>query len=120
MTIVGVLCGIVATIPITVGLLIALTRERARYLPDDDEYIDPAPAPAPYNVYRPAAPPQPPQMPQQPQIIVVSPPQSRLPQILTLTQTIYSHRKPVPPPRRCRNAISKSSAKTTANNQPAC
>lgn len=78
MTIVGVLCGIVATIPITIGLLIALTRERAAYLPADDEYLDPVPAPASYNVYRPAAP-TPPPLPQQPQIIVVAPPQSQLP-----------------------------------------
>lgn len=82
MTIVGVFCGIVASIPVSIGLLIALTRERSAYV--RDEYIDaePEPAPAPYNVYRPDAPsrtPQP-QLPQPPQIIVVAPPQQQLPQ----------------------------------------
>ncbi len=75
MTIVGVTCGIVASIPVSIGLLIALTRERTTYVAE--EYIEPEPAPSPYNVYRPSQPPQP-QM-QQPQIIVVAPPQQQLP-----------------------------------------
>lgn len=85
MTIVGVSCGIAASIPISVGLLIALTRERTVYM--DQEYDEPEPAPSPYHVYRPPMPPQPlpqmtqqPQMPQPPQIIVVAPPQQQLPQ----------------------------------------
>ncbi|HZQ06755.1 MAG TPA: hypothetical protein VFD70_09255 [Anaerolineae bacterium] len=75
MTLVGVLCGIVATIPITIGLVIALTRHRAHY--DADEYLEPYPedpAPSAYPVYRPPMPTAPPQ--QQPQIIVVAPPQT--------------------------------------------
>lgn len=79
MTIAGVSCGIVASIPVSIGLLIALTRERTAYA--DEEYVEPEPVPAPYNVYRPAMPSQPqfPTAPQQPQIIVVSPPQQQLP-----------------------------------------
>lgn len=78
MTIVGVACGIGASIPVSIGLLIALTRERTTY--GSEEYIEPQPDPEPYNVYRrPAAPP--PQLPPQqpPQIIVVAPPQQQLP-----------------------------------------
>lgn len=75
MTIVGVSCGILASIPVSIGLLIALTRERATYAAE--EYGQAEPAPAPYNTYRPAMPAQP-QM-QQPQIIVVSPPQQQFP-----------------------------------------
>ena len=76
MTIVGVVCGITASIPVSIGLLIALTRERSTYVAE--EYVEPEPAPAPYHIYRPSPPPQP-QM-QQPQIIVVAPPQQQLPQ----------------------------------------
>lgn len=83
MTIVGVSCGIAASIPVSVGLLIALTRERNVYA--DYDYDEPEPAPTPYNVYRPSMPPQSqlnahPQQSQQPQIIVVAPPQQPLPQ----------------------------------------
>lgn len=73
MTIVGVVCGIAASIPVSLGLLIALTRERVTYA--SEEYVEPEPAPAPYNIYRPATPQH--QM-QQPQIIVVAPPQPTL------------------------------------------
>lgn len=84
MTIAGVSCGILASIPVAIGLLIALTRERAVYLPNDD--VEPEPVPAPYNVYRapnpqpqfPHAPPT--QATQMPQIIVVAPPQNQSPQ----------------------------------------
>lgn len=83
MTIVGVSCGIAASIPVSVGLLIALTRERSPYAVE--EYIEPEPEPAPYNIYRPVMPQQPhmtgqSQVPQQPQIIVVAPPQQPLSQ----------------------------------------
>ncbi len=71
-TIVGVTCGIAASVPISLGLLIALTRERSSYVPDDYAesygYAESEPAPAP---------PQPPAQP--PQIIVVAPPQAQLP-----------------------------------------
>ncbi len=81
MTIVGVVCGITASIPVSIGLLIALTRERSTYVAE--EYTEPEPAPAPYHIYRPSPPPLP-QMQQQasqmPQIIVVAPPQQQLPQ----------------------------------------
>lgn len=80
MMIAGVSCGIVASIPVSLGLLIALTRDRTSYAADDTADLEPEPAP--YTIYRPAAP-QPPQVPQfpqqQPQIIVVAPPQSQLP-----------------------------------------
>jgi hypothetical protein len=85
MTIAGVSCGILASIPVSIGLLIALTRERAAYLSNDDVESELEPAPAPYNVYR--APNPQPQFPhasptqaaQMPQIIVVAPPQQQLP-----------------------------------------
>lgn len=88
MTIAGVSCGILAGIPVSIGLLIALTRERAVYLPNDDVEAEPEPMPVPYNVYR--APNPQPQLPhasptqpaQMPQIIVVAPPQQQLPQNL--------------------------------------
>lgn len=89
MTIVGVACGIGASIPVSIGLLIALTRERTTYNAPE-EYIEPEPAPTPYNVYRAPNPPQPtltgahttPSLSasQQPQIIVIAPPQQQLPQ----------------------------------------
>jgi hypothetical protein len=79
MTIAGVSCGIAASIPISVGLLIALTRERPVYAAE--EYIEPEPVPEPYTIYRPSVPSQPQhQVPQQPQIIVVAPPQPQLSQ----------------------------------------
>lgn len=78
-TIVGILCGIVASIPISLGLLIALTRERAAYTPEQAIEPEPEPASYPYGAYRPATPPPQPQM-QPPQIIVVAPPQPQLPQ----------------------------------------
>lgn len=73
MTIAGVSCGILAGIPVSIGLLIALTRERATFPQNDYNDIEPGTAPAPYNVYRAPAPQS--QLPQ-PQIIVVAPPQS--------------------------------------------
>lgn len=78
MTIAGVTCGILASIPVSIGLLIALTRERVP--PESGEYIDvePEPAPASYPIYKPA-PPQSPPPSQQPQIIVVAPPQQQMP-----------------------------------------
>lgn len=85
MTIAGVSCGILASIPVSLGLLIALTRERAGYVSGDPEAeLAPEPEPLTYEVYRPApsAPPQPqlPQASQTPQIIVVAPPQNPMPQ----------------------------------------
>lgn len=89
MTIVGVSCGIIASIPVSIGLLIALTRERSTCATEEYIEIEPEPAPASYSVYRPShapAAPQP-QLPQasptqasqMPQIIVVAPPQGQLP-----------------------------------------
>jgi hypothetical protein len=72
MTIVGVACGILASIPVSIGLLIALTRERASYAAEEYMDAEPEPAPAPYHVYKPA-PPQLPVNSTQPQIIVVAP-----------------------------------------------
>jgi hypothetical protein len=74
MTLIGVTCGIVAVIPVSIGLLIALTRPRVQY---EDEYLQPYQEPAQpvYPIYRPPTPPMP-QQPQQPQIIVVAPPQT--------------------------------------------
>lgn len=74
MTIVGVLCGILASIPVSIGLLIALTRERTSYYGPDADALYQDPAPSAYPVYRPAPPPQ----PQTPQVIVVAPPQAPL------------------------------------------
>ncbi len=92
MMIAGVSCGIIASIPVSLGLLIALTRERASYTGDETE--ETAPAPSPYPVYRPAAP-QPQQLPpQQPQIIVVAPPQQPLPPHLSP----YGNYLAAPPP----------------------
>jgi hypothetical protein len=84
MTIVGVMCGIAASIPVSIGLLIALTRERTTYVSEEYYEPEPEPAPAPYTVYRPPAPqytqsyqqPQS-QTPQQPQIIFVASPQGQ-------------------------------------------
>lgn len=89
MTLVGVLCGIVASIPVSIGLIIALTRPRPVLDPEEDDAYAPKygrePQPPPYPIYRPAAPqavspfqqlPQPhPYTGQPPQIIVVSPSQ---------------------------------------------
>jgi hypothetical protein len=78
LTIVGVMCGILASIPISIGLLVALTRERTPYGTEEYDPLD-EPAPAGYEVYRPAPPPSPlhAQLPERPpQIIVVAPPQA--------------------------------------------
>ncbi len=61
---IGVLCGIGASIPVSLGLVIALTRERER--DNDETEPDSHPAP-PYGSPR----------PQMPQIIVVAPPQAQ-------------------------------------------
>lgn len=89
MTIVGLLCGILASIPVSIGLLVALTRERAAYSTKEYVDIEPDPEPSSYTIYRPPAPPQPqlpphptqtqalrPQLLQPPQIIVVAPSQT--------------------------------------------
>ena len=90
-TIAGVVCGVFATIPISVGLLIALTRERPAEV--EAEYIDIKPAPEPYQVYRPSPPPAPPaQIPPQPQIIVVAPPNA------PLSQNYFPYGSYAPPP----------------------
>lgn len=77
MTIAGVSCGILASIPVSVGLLIALTRERSMY--PASAFVEPEaePEPEPYQVYRPAPAPQTAPLPQ---IIVVAPPQNQIPQ----------------------------------------
>ena len=62
---VGVLCGIVASVPVSLGLLIALTRQRNR-ADDEEPREDLHPTPA-YGAPR----------AQMPQIIVVAPPQSQ-------------------------------------------
>jgi hypothetical protein len=62
---VGVLCGIVASVPVSLGLLVALTRQRARAY-DDEPREDLHPTPV-YGSPRHQA----------PQIIVVAPPQSQ-------------------------------------------
>ncbi|HZQ09336.1 MAG TPA: hypothetical protein VFD70_22350 [Anaerolineae bacterium] len=71
----GVMCGIGASIPVSVGLMIAMTRQRqqaqAEYEWRDEE---PTPAhllsdPMPQRIPQPA--------PQQPQVIVIAPPQSQ-------------------------------------------
>jgi hypothetical protein len=86
LTIVGVTCGIAAAIPISIGLLIALTRDRTPYFADDYYEPEPDPAPAPYSVYRPTVPqhpqlhqPPPAPPPPQPQIIFVAPQQGQFP-----------------------------------------
>ncbi len=79
MTLVGVLCGILASIPVSIGLLIALTRERSPVYDDDPAETYFEPAPHAYPVDRPPQPPAPPPLPQTPQIIVVAPPQPQLP-----------------------------------------
>lgn len=96
MTIAGVSCGILAGIPVSLGLLLALTRERAVY-PQNDA-VDPEPelAPVPYNVYRAPAP-QPQLPPQQPQIILVAPPQSQFPQHLLAYQNYPPQSVPLLP-----------------------
>lgn len=62
---IGVLFGIAASVPVSLGLLIALTRERAHARQDE---LRDEPAPAPTYVA--------PRLPQAPQIIVLAPPQS--------------------------------------------
>ncbi len=69
--IVGVLCGIAASIPVSVGLLVALTRRRAAD-EEDQEVIETYPAHYPNVSPRPAQPAYPP-------VIVVAPPQSPFP-----------------------------------------
>ncbi len=67
---VGVLCGMAASIPVSVGLLLALMRKRNDEADDDDEMEnDPHP-----TVAQPM--PRPGQQ-QQPQIIVIAPPQGQ-------------------------------------------
>lgn len=84
MTIAGVFCGILASIPVSIGLLIALTRERSAYVTEEYVEVEPETPPTPYRVYRPSESPtasqaQLPQASPAPQIIVVAPPQGQLP-----------------------------------------
>ncbi len=67
---VGVLCGIAASVPVSLGLLIALTRERKP--PAEEDVV---------SSYPDQLSPYPPRAPQQPYppVIVVAPPQSQLP-----------------------------------------
>ena len=73
----GVMCGIAASIPVSLGLLIALTRQREHA--NVTEVYDPEPEPArfveqpmPLRIPQPSAP--------QPQIIVIAPPQGQFAQ----------------------------------------
>lgn len=70
----GVLCGIGASIPVSLGLLIALTRQRQQN--GQPEWNDPEPEPVRYAPQPiPRMPEQAAQAQQQPQIIVIAPPQ---------------------------------------------
>ncbi len=71
--IVGVLCGVAASVPVSIGLLLALTRNRQSEVDYDsaNEYETPTYQPAPYT---PPAPPQ-----SYPPIIVMAPPTGQLP-----------------------------------------
>lgn len=98
MTLVGVMCGIAATIPISLGLLVALTRERTRYAESDGVDAEPAtwvdPAPTSFNLPLPPIVPQPPP-PAYPPIMLVAPPQGTPP------PNYYPYYSPpgnVPPP----------------------
>lgn len=101
MTIAGVSCGILASVPVSLGLLIALTRERAAQPQYEVVESEVEPEPFTYEVYRPApvAPP-PPQLPQvsqtqaaaMPQIIVVAPPQNGM------AQNAFPYGNYFPPP----------------------
>lgn len=69
---VGVLCGITASIPVSLGLMIALLRRRDAGQPEADSLEA-----EPESITRAPRQPQP---PQQPQIIVIAPPQGQFPQ----------------------------------------
>ncbi len=69
--IVGALCGIAASVPVSLGLLIALTRRR-------DEPVEEEQAASGYPERIDPYPPRPPQSPYPP-VIVVAPPQGQLP-----------------------------------------
>lgn len=74
----GVMCGIGASIPISFGLLVALTRQRHKS-EVTVEWREPEPEPA--RVVRQSSPHQVPQQPSpQPQIIVIAPPQGQFAQ----------------------------------------
>jgi hypothetical protein len=71
----GVTCGLAASLPVALGLLIALTRNRQQADPVE-EWVDTEPTPVRY------LPPAPQRIPQQtqeqqPQIIVIAPPQGQ-------------------------------------------
>ncbi len=73
--IVGMACGIAATVPVSLGLLLALTRERSdrpRAAEEPEEDYGQSPEPVPYY------PPQPPRLPY-PQVVVLAPPQNSAP-----------------------------------------
>jgi hypothetical protein len=74
----GVMCGIGASIPVSLGLLIALTRRRQAEAEMDWQDQEPSPAryiPQPVSHFREPAPRL--EQPQVPQIIVVAPPQGQ-------------------------------------------
>lgn len=71
-TIVGVSCGILASIPVSLGLLVALMRRRSQ---DDYEDI----ADSPLSRYDEAPYAQPQVRPPYPQVIIVAPPQTPMP-----------------------------------------
>ncbi len=68
---VGVMCGIAASVPVSLGLLIALTREREAPTEEEDEVSG---YPERISPYPPRA-----SQPPYPPVIVVAPPQSQLP-----------------------------------------
>lgn len=72
---VGVLCGITASIPVSIGLVIALLRRRDATAPQV-EWRDAEPEP---DYYPQPQRRQPQPAPQQPQIIVIAPPQGQYP-----------------------------------------
>ncbi len=74
----GVMCGIAASIPVSLGLLIALTRQREQANVTAEVY-DPEPEPARF-VEQPMPLRIPQQSAQQPQIIVIAPPQGQFAQ----------------------------------------
>lgn len=69
--VVGLLCGVGATIPISVGLLIALTRRRRVPADEQDQTPEFPSAPAPYGGYSPRQP--------YPPVIVITPQQGQMP-----------------------------------------
>jgi len=81
----GVACGVIASIPVSLGLLIALNRQRQQNQLQGESYeTEPEPVRYTPRTVEPAAEPRPFQLShqqQQPQIIVIAPPQGQFPQV---------------------------------------